>query len=102
MAHMEVNSHITGYHVYKTEWVPFCGETLCGEREPSNVEDQYAVCVKRNGRIVGHIDLLQSYSFFLRADQTACCEVIVTGQPLNLGDMQGQKVLCMIRFKGRE
>ena len=54
--YVELNSHITGYHVYQTEWVPTIGETLRGEREPDNIEDKHAVCVRRNGRIVGHLE----------------------------------------------
>ena len=56
MEQLSVNSHIAGYHIYKTIWVPVVGEELIGEMEPLNPEDAHAVCTKRNGVIVGHLE----------------------------------------------
>ena len=44
-----------GYHVYQGIWVPKIGEILSTEREPGNPKDKYAVCVKKNECIVGHL-----------------------------------------------
>ena len=106
--HIEVESFVTGYHIYRTGWVPTIGENLRAEREPDNDEDKYAVCVKNGSeRIVGHLQrgasgrFARTVFFFLRADTTARCVVTITGKPVNLGDNLGVKVPCMIRFTGR-
>ena len=39
--------------------------------------------------------------FFLRADKTESCDIIVTDRPVNLGDKNGQKVPCKIRLAGQ-
>ena len=105
---IEINSHITGYHVYKNMWVPVLGETLRAMMEPNNIEDDYAVCVKKNELVVGHLErghsgrFAQTIFFFLRADSTARCDAIITGPPINLGDMLGQKVPCLLRITGKK
>ena len=49
--------------------------------EPDNVIDTYAVCVKKNTSIVGHLPLGKNGKFaktmfyFLRADQNVECKV---------------------------
>ena len=106
--YVEVNSHITGYHVYKDIWIPVLGETLPAVMEPTNYDDDHAVCVKKDGAIVGHLErgesgrFAQTIFFFLRADSTARCIATVTGQPVNLGDLLGQKVPCKLRLSGRK
>ena len=105
MEQFTVNSHIAGYHVYKEVWIPVIGEELVSEMEPLNPEDAYAVCVKKNGSIVGHLEkgisgrFSQIIFFFLRAG--ASCRVTVMGHPVNLGDEKGQKVPCRLVFEGR-
>ena len=47
---------IRGYHVYKATWVPSIGNILQCEHERGNVEDMFAVAVKRfDSETVGHI-----------------------------------------------
>ena len=107
MEQFTANSHIAGYHVYKTAWTPVIGEELVGEMEPLNPEDRYAVCVKKNGSIVGHLEkgiserFSQIIFFFLRADRSASCRAIIMGHPVNLGDERGQKVPCRLIFSGK-
>ena len=80
------------------------GEELVCEMEPSNPEDAYAVCVKKNDSLVGHLEIgisrrfSQTIFFFLRADKTASCCVIIMGRPVNLGDEKGQKVPCQLIY----
>ena len=93
---------------YTDDWIPTIGEELEGIMEPLNPEDPYAVCVKRNGMVVGHLEkgVSETFSrtvfFFLRADRTSSCEVTVTGSPVNLGDGKGQKVPCQLRLRGNQ
>ena len=53
------------------------GEILLGEREPDNFEDYHAVCVRKDRRVVGHLERGVSGRFT---------------QPVNLGDNLGMKV----------
>ena len=52
---LERSCCIRGYHVYKEVWEASVGETLTYEREPGNAADRYAVAVKKDGSIVGHL-----------------------------------------------
>ena len=53
----EIDPFVKGYHEYKNIWTPKIGEILSTEREPGNLVDKYAVCVKKNNKIVGHLQL---------------------------------------------
>ena len=76
-ASTEIDTYVKGYHVYKNIWKPTMIEELKTEMEPDNVMDKYAVCVKKNTSIVGHLPLGKNGKFakmifyFLRADQDA-------------------------------
>ena len=99
-------SHVKRYHVYKTLWIPVIGECLLREREPDNPKNEYAFCVKRENRIVGHLPLGKSDKFaktifyFLKADELSSCKIVVTGKPVNLGYGDGMQVPCKLMFAG--
>ena len=57
MTNFDINSFVKGYHEYKSIWTPKIGEILSTEREPGNLVDKYAVCVKKENEIVGHLPL---------------------------------------------
>ena len=67
-------------------------EKLETKMEP-DVMDKYAVCVKKNTSIAGHLPLGKKFAkmifCFLRADQDAECKVVITGKEVNLGDGDG-------------
>ena len=71
----ETVSNVKGYRVYQGIWVPKIGETLSTEREPGNPKDKYAVCVKKNECIVGHLlpgktgNFAKTIFCFLREDK---------------------------------
>ena len=44
-----------GYHAYKEIWKPFTNEELTTAMKPDNVVDKYAVFVKKNDVVVGHL-----------------------------------------------
>ena len=81
-------------------------EELETEMEPDNVMDKYAVCVKKNTSIVGHLPLGKNRKFakmifyFLRADQDAKCKVVITGKEVNFGDGDGMQVPCKLKISG--
>ena len=104
----EMVSYVKGYHVYKTLWDPLIGQFLSCEREPDNPMDTNVVCVKKENKIVGHLPLGNSGKFaktifyFLRADELSSCEIVVTGNQMNLGGGEGMQVPCKLIFTGIE
>ena len=84
-------------YVYKTLWILVIGECLLSEREPDNPNDKYAVCVKKENRIVGHLPLgkmgkfAKTILYFLKADKLSSCKIVVTGQPVNLEEGDGMQ-----------
>ena len=56
-------SNLKGYHVYQGIRASKIGKTLSTEREPGNPKDKYAVCVKKNEYIVGHLPLGKTGNF---------------------------------------
>ncbi len=49
---------VRGYHVYGECWDPVVGEELQCQRERGNLTDCYAVAVKKDAEIVGHLPRL--------------------------------------------
>ena len=62
-ASTEIDTYVKGYHVYKNIWKPTVNKELETEMEPDNVMDKYAVCVKKNTSIVGHLPLGKNFFF---------------------------------------
>ena len=52
-----VDSFVKGHHEYKSIWTPKTDEILSTEREPRNLGDKDAVCIKKENEIVGHLPL---------------------------------------------
>ena len=108
LVNFETPSYIQGYHEYQNIWTPFLQDELCGEMETVNSADKYAVAVKKNNVVVGHLPLGCSGKFanailyFLRADEWSECKVIVTGKPVNRGDGDGMQVPCLLKFHGQK
>ena len=91
---------VRGYHIYKDIWPAVIGEVLACEREPSNSQDRYAVAVKKDETIVGHLPrkLSRICSLFLRRGGTICCTV--TGSRRYSVDLPqgGLEVPCSLLF----
>ena len=70
--------------------MPTVGEISLGDREPDNFEDHHAVCVRKDGRVVEHLErgvsgrFAQLIFFFLRDNRNARCTVTIISQPVNL------------------
>ena len=88
----ETMSHVKGYHVYRTLWIPAMEKCLWNGRELRNPKHKYSVCAKKENRIVGHLPLGKSGEFAktifysYKADELSSCKIDVTGEPVNLGD----------------
>ena len=93
---------VRGYHVYKAIWTASVGEPLICERVPENASDRYAVAVKKEGTIIGHLPRKVSRvcSLFLR--RGGAIECTVTGCRRYSADLPqgGLEVPCSLLFKG--
>ena len=71
----EIDSHVKGYHAYLDNWKSCRGEVLQAIPEPNNAVDKYAVCVLKDGEVVGHLKrgtlgrFAKTIFYFLEADQ---------------------------------
>ena len=76
--------------------------------EPANPVDKYAVAVKKNNVVMGHLPLgcsgklAKTIFYFLGADEWSECKVIVTEKPVNHGDGDGMQVNCLLKFHGQK
>ena len=70
-------------------------------------EGKYAVCVKKNYYIAGHLPTGTSRNFgttnfyFLRADKYSLYKVVITGKPVKLVEGYEMQVPCKLKFTGR-
>ena len=98
----ERSSSVRGYHVYRTIWDAAIGEDLVCEREPSNEQDKYAVAIKKDGVIIGHLPrkISHSCSLFLRRGSSISCRV--AGPRRYSADLPqgGLEIPCVLRFEG--
>ena len=102
------DSFVNGYHEYKNIWTLKIGEILSTEREPGSLVDKYAVYVKKENEIVGHLpfgrngEFAKTVFYFLRADEYGSCNVLIKGKPVNLGDGDRMQVSCRLNFVGQK
>ena len=108
MERFEIESFVKGYHVYRQAWTPIISERLTAVQEPTNLVDKYAVCILKNGHVVGHLEkgqtgkLAKTMFYFLRADDQCSCVVVIRGKPVNLGGREGMSVPCILEFSGKK
>ena len=75
--------------------------------EPDNPVDTFAVAVKKNQNIVGHLKKGKTGRFgktlfyFLRSDPYSKCHAKITWKRCNLGDGDGLQLLCILYISGR-
>ena len=58
---MDFETFIKGHHIYKNIWIPQLDELLEVSTEPDNPVDKFAVAVKKNQNIVGHLKKRQNW-----------------------------------------
>ena len=101
-------AYVRGYHAYKDLWATVVGQRLDTRPEEENPVDRFAVAVLYEENIVGHLPkgklgrYAKTVSYFLKAKARNSCTVIVTGNPVNLGDKKGMQVPCQLLFNGSE
>ena len=81
----KIESFVMGYHVYRNIWSPKEKDILNTEIEPSNVMDKFAVVIKNNTTVVGHLPkgktgcFCKTVFYFLKIENTSC-KVVITSQ----------------------
>ena len=87
---LDLETFIKGHHVYKDIWTPKQGEQLDVLMEPDNRMDKFAVCVKINEKIVGHLKkgtsgkFAKTIFYFLCSYAYSSAWAKVTGKRCNL------------------
>ena len=96
---IDIVSNIKGYHLYKSVWTA-TQEQVYGEIEPHNPIDKYAVAVKKNEKVVGHLPLGENGKFtktiFYKCNKT------VSGKAVNLVDGDGIQMPCILHLSGQK
>ena len=70
-------------------------EVLQAIPEPTNHVDKYAVCVRLDDEVVGHLKRGKSGRF-----AKTIFYLIIKGKAVNLGDGEGMQVPCKLRLSG--
>ena len=93
---------IRGHHVYKEIWTPSIGEVLQCEKEVENSHDLYAVAVKKQDSIVGHVPFNISTLCHLFLSRVGIITCTVSGLRKYLDDLpqDGLEVLYLLMFQG--
>ena len=103
MAVFEKESVIHGYHNYQRIWTSELGKYLVCEREPTNVNDRYAVAIAKDNIIIDHLPRahLKIYSLFLLRNGTIDC-IVIGSRRYSAGPLQGGlEVPCELLFNGK-
>lgn len=103
-ASYSIDSAVRGYHVYSEVWKPVNAEVLQCERQTSNRFDPFAVEVKKNSVVVGHVPRRFSAicSLFLRRGGSITCTV--NGSRRYSSDLPqgGLEIPCVLTFSGEQ
>ena len=98
------DSEVMGYHIYQDTWEARLGEVLSCHREIANAFDPFAVCMKKDGTIVGHVPrkISSICSLFLRNNGTINCEVTGRRRYSRGIPQGGLEIPCRLIFEGLE
>ena len=102
---VELGTYIKGHHVYKEIWNPKLGEELNARIEANNLVDKFALCVEKDGNIVGYLKKGVSGKtvfYLLGSDNYSNCFAKVSGKRCNLKDGEGLQVPCYLYSTGRK
>ena len=75
-----IESSMRGHHISKDFWTPVIGESFQCELEVGNRFDRYAVMMKKDSRVIGHVPRKISAAcyLFIRNGGTILCTVTAT------------------------
>ena len=99
MAELHVDSVARGHHVCKSIWTPVLGEELSVEPENGNEDDRYAVRVKKDDAIVGHVPRAFSSISWFFLNRRGRIKCVITGRRKR---GLGLEVPCTYTFIGNQ
>ena len=99
-----IESTVRGHHVYKAAWSPYIGEELPVQREVSNIHDDFAVAVLKNGNTVGHVprEISRVCWYFLHKSGSEMTCIVNGDRRRSEVDGKGLVVLCVYIFRGKQ
>ncbi len=99
-----LESAVRGFHEYQTIWKPKLGELLTTEPDPYNIHDKYAISVKRDHLIVGHIpiELSKFCYFFIKRGGIITVEVVDINRRISDLPQGGLEIPAQLIFVGSE
>ena len=104
MAEWEADSCAHGYHLYESIWTAALGKRIGCERELLNANDRYAVALKKDGAVIGHLPkkISRICSLFIRRGGTIECTV--TGTRRYSADLSqgGLEIPCRLLVGGEK
>ena len=97
-----VESCVRGYHIYKDIWDATIGEELQCARESDNSNDRYAVAVRKNNAVVGHVPRKISRVCALFLERNGAITCTITGPRRRSADLPqgGMELPCALAFSG--
>ena len=102
----QIDAYVRSHHAYKDIWTPEIGKNLNAQIEPNNPVGKYAVCIRKSGKVVGHLNkgatdkFAKAILFFLRADPYSKAKTITSGGRCNLSNGEGLKFSCKLELVG--
>ena len=104
MGDFVLESVVRGFHIYRAIWAGTSGEILSCSTELGNSSDAYAVGVKKDDNIVGHMPRKFSAIFALFLNQSGTILCIPNGCPQYSADLPqgGLEIPCEYIFRGSE
>ena len=103
MEEYEMLSCVRGYHIYYSIWDSCVGEMLHCESDRHNLHDWFAISIKRDDIIVGHLSWKISWmcTLFLRRGGNIRC--LVSGGRRYSWDLPygGVEIPCKLLFHGK-
>ena len=97
-----VESYVRGYHIYKDIWDATIGEKLQCARESDNSNDHYAVAVRKNDAVVGHVPRKISRVCVLFLERNGAITCTITGPRRRSADLPqgGMELPCVLALSG--
>ena len=80
--------------------------SLDAQVEPNNPVDKYAVCIRKSGKVVGHLKkgttgkFTKTILFSLKSDPYLKAKTVTSGRRCNPGDGEGLPVSCKLKLAG--
>ena len=98
---LNLETFIKGHHVYNDIWTPKQGEQVDVLMEPDGRMDKFAVCVKINEKIVGHLKKGTSGRFAKTIFYFLCSDAYSSAWAKIAGKRYEMQVPCKLSLSGQ-